>query len=319
QSPVWFVSAGNAGHSPVRDFICRYPLVLASPLENLRVHYAPSTKHLLAHRSTLAEQRAAAVAFSGTYEMDDDTLLGEGWALPEASFRWAIAREASILLPVLDRRDRVIRIRALPLPPQTMTVLLNGTPLAAFAMTNGWRDYVVSAPQQVWREGNNTLLFRFAQTRVPSANDSRTLAAAIDFVSIGGSAKQRPAIPNYRLAVNLIRRDPESPARFPAERLRREQIVPLLGRLGYEPAPLWPEIRKGRIRLDDVIASLAYGSECEDPRTFLHRAFAVLLERTPSAAEEQDLLGAMKDGWPRDRIAVRIARSEEFGKRMMLP
>ena len=315
---TWFVSAGLAGHSPVRDLMCRYPLVLASPLENLRVHYAPSTRDLL-RRATPAEQRAAAAAFSGTFEMDDETLLGEGWALLERDFRWAVAREATLTLPVPDQRDRTIRLRALPLPPQTMEVVLNGVSLARFEMTDGWRDYVVSAPKRVWRAGNNTLTFRFAHATVPSPNDPRTLAAALDSVSIGGPAKDRPPIPNFRLGAHLIWRDPESPARFPAHRLRREQIEPLLGRLGYDPSALWPLIAKNEMRLDDVIASLAYGSDCEDPRTFLMRAFAVLLERPPSAFEEEDLLGAMKAGWSRPRIAVRIARSEEFGKRMMLP
>ncbi|PYQ30665.1 MAG: hypothetical protein DMF56_07605 [Acidobacteria bacterium] len=38
--PSWLVTAGLSDDTSVRNWMCRYPLVLASPLENFRMHYA---------------------------------------------------------------------------------------------------------------------------------------------------------------------------------------------------------------------------------------------------------------------------------------
>jgi hypothetical protein len=310
--------------------MCRYPLVLASPLEEFRLHYAPSVAHFLAQRSGPAELRAASAALGTTgftVEMraEDAVLLGDGWADAEGSgrdaFRWAIAKEASVNIPRGTPRDRVIRLRLLPVPRQTVGVSLNGHPLAQLTLVPGWGEYSVNAPAALWREGMNTLTFSFAHA-TPVASDPRPLAASFDWISIadaGTSPPQSPdrtPIPTIRLGAerfldaNTLWRDRETPIRFPASQLRRDAVEPLLGRLGYDPAA-------GTVRLDDAIETIAYGSDCEDPGTFLHRAFAVLLERPPSAFEEQDLLTAMRDGWSRPRIAVRIARSEEFRKRTL--
>ncbi|HKR64722.1 MAG TPA: hypothetical protein VJZ00_13400, partial [Thermoanaerobaculia bacterium] len=65
----------TAGYSTdVSRWMCRFPLLLASPLEGFRLHYAHD---FLAERSTLAEQRAVAMALTPTFEMgpEDDLVL----------------------------------------------------------------------------------------------------------------------------------------------------------------------------------------------------------------------------------------------------
>ena len=56
--PVWIVSAGFHRAGDVGDWSCQYPVVLASPLEGFRLHYAPGLQHLLLHRLTPADTRA---------------------------------------------------------------------------------------------------------------------------------------------------------------------------------------------------------------------------------------------------------------------
>lgn len=336
---AWLVTAGYS--TPVSRWMCRYPLVLASPLEAFRLHYAPSRSHFLAERSTLAEQRALATALgaeSFTLQLgpEDDVFLGEGWADAEVS-RWATGRRSSLTFPRGARADRLLRFHAYPLthsslPAQTMRISLNGREVKTLTLDPEWRDYEVLVPAGLWSEGMNTLTFDFVRATAPSAldptsTDARELSVAFDWIAIDDAGLVRRGEPGTSRAFTIR----ASADRFldagtawrntrthlPASRLRRAAVEPLLARLGFDPVTTWPLLGRGDVRLDNVVETIAYGGDCEDHASFLRRAFGILLGRAPSADEEKDLLARLAADPDRVAILGRIAKSVEFRGRVL--
>ena len=75
----------------------------------------------------------------------------------------------------------------------------------------------------------------------------------------------------------------------------------LAGRLGFDPAAA------SRVHLEDLVESVSYGTDCEDDRAFLRRAFALILDRPPDPHEEAALANL-----PRAHVPVRLTKLEEF-------
>lgn len=338
QSPAaWLVTAGASADPSVRQWMCRYPVLLSSPLEGFRLHYAPSAQHFLRTRSAPAEQRATSAAmgdrgFTLRMGADDDIVIGTGWAQPEGSagdpFRWAAGRQATLLFPRPGRRDRTIRFHALPLvdpalPPQNVRVALNGRFIGTVSLAPQWSDYTIAAAGALWRDGLNTLTLDFDRANSPSPADKRELAAAFRRISIDDAGSDssavrhdRPLVPTMRLAVDGLlldarKRDP----RYPASQLRRGNVEALLGRLGIDPVSGWTKLARAEVRLEDVVETIAAGSDCEDDDAFLRRAFAILLERQPNEIEQRDLLGRLRNGATREHVIERITRVGDFRER----
>jgi len=313
----WLVSAGYSADTNVRGWMCRYPVVMSSALESLRVHFAGTQRELLDRAKPSTLRAVAAQLPRITFGRDDSLFLGEGWANAEDGFRWAAAKHATLQLPVSGRRDRVIHVHALPLPPQSMRVSLNNKPLGDFTLTNEWRDYAITAPASSWIDGMNTLAFDFAHASSPGPNDARTLAVSFSSIAIDDVKNvDRPAITAMRIDADRFI-DAQSAwrntrTRFAASQLHRARVEALLARLGFDPLRTWPRIASGDVHLDDVVMTIAYGSDCEDDRAFVVRAFAILLERKPNAIEERDLLARMKAGATREAIIERIVKSGDF-------
>jgi hypothetical protein len=330
----WLVTAGYS--TPVSSWMCRYPLVLASPLEGFRMHYAPSPSHFLSMRSTPAEQRAISEAlgargFTLTLGAEDNVFLGEGWADPDVA-RWGTGRHSTLIFPRGEKADRVIRFHAYPithasLPAQTMRVTLNGATVDTITLAPEWRDYALQAPAKLWIEGLNTLSFDFGRATAPSAvdpssSDHRELSTAFGRISIddvGLMRRQESPAPRgltIRAAADRFLDAPtawrNTPTRMPAAKLRRETVEPLLARLGFDPIKAWPRLASGDVRLDNVVETIAYGGDCEDHSTFLRRAFAILLMRAPTSGEEKDLLERLAADPSRVAVIGRIVKSEEF-------
>jgi hypothetical protein len=294
---AWLVTAGVSGDTSVRSWMCRYPIVMSSALENFRLHYAPSRRDFFQHRTRLPEQRAIAAAL-GVITADNDFVFGDGWADAEGTFRWAVGKRATLVLPP---RAGTIAFRAYPAAPQTMQVSLNGHALGAIALAHEWRDYSIGAPAMFWNEGLNTLTFDFEKTVVPSATDRRELAASFETITIDG-AKGGP-VQSMRISAFIDERTAwrRSTTRFPAA------TPSLLGRLGFDPLSVRRELH-----LENVAATIAYGSDCEDDLTFVNRAFAILLERTPNDIEKRDLLRRLRAGATREHIIRRIMNADDF-------
>jgi hypothetical protein len=334
QSPgAWLVTAGASTDPSVRTWMCRYPVVSASALENFRLHYASSRRDFLQTRSRAPELRAISAALGDrgfTIAAGDELLFGSGWADAEGDFRWAVGRRATLLFPRRTPRNRVIRVHALPLsdpalPPQNVHVSLNGHLLGAIALAPRWSDYSIAAAAISWKDGLNTLTFDFDRATAPASNDPssvdrRELAAAFRRISIDDAGfdsnavhRDRPLVPSVRLAVDeLLPRAPRANTRFPAARLRRDPVEALLGRLGIDPVIGWTKLVRGEMRLEDVAETIAAGSDCEDDAAFLQRAIAILLERKPNEIEQRDLLRRLRNGATREHVIGRIVKAGEF-------
>jgi hypothetical protein len=80
----------------------------------------------------------------------------------------------------------------------------------------------------------------------------------------------------------------------------------LIGRLGFDPS-----LARG-IDLDDLATSLAAGSDCEDDRGFITRAYAVIFERAPTDPEMASLLAKREKGDSRETIVRHLMKSPEL-------
>lgn len=328
---TWLVSAGFSD-TPARAWMCRYPLVLASPLESFRMHYASATSDFLRERGGPAEQRALAAALGPHVLIDlaaaQNSFLDSGWANPEG-FRWATGTRASVTFPRWGLRERVIRMRVEPmdnpaLPPQTVRASLNGRLFGELTLAPGWTERSLLAPATFWKNGMNTLAFEFGRAAVPAdldprATDRRPLAVAFEWIVIddfAGAATQHAY--SARIASGPFIDEKTAWRRtntlFPASTLRRDGVEALLGRLGIDPLTTWPRLARGELHLDDLVETVAYGSDCEDDHAFLQRAFRVLLERGADPAEERELRKLT-----RVSAVGRMIKSDEFRRQVTSP
>jgi len=330
--PVWYVSGGWSDGSPVRDWMCNYPLLLASEREDFRLHYAPSLSHFLQQRAAPEDVRAVAWALGPNVALhsgrDDELFRGDGWQGAEGGrgeeFRWATAKQASLLIPRLAPRDRRVVMSALPLahaslPPQTMQLAINGVAAGSVTMPFEWRDYAFNAPAALWREGLNTLTFTFGRVTVPATlgapfSDPRPLAVAFERVSIleSGAAQPPPPVIDIRIAsADLFATRCASSLRKHGEALREDAVKSLYARVGFDPEPAWRELR-----LEDAAGAIAIESGCENDRAFLDRATYVIAERNPNPGELADLLPRMRRGATRAEIVGRILRAIDVRARL---
>ena len=294
---TWIVTAGPTGSTPMREWMCKHPMVLAGGLEEFRMHYAGD---FLRERGTIAEERARDAAIGASALLLPDELSGRGWADVEDGFRWATSTRVSLSLPRFGAKDRVVRMRVLPYrPPQHLRVVVNGALAGTLSLTPSWSEPSVSVPAHFWRDGENEVTLEFdhaiAPASVEASPDRRTLAAAFEWIAIddiGATPNRRPRVRPVRIASVCLSCAPGSAPKD------------LLGRLGLDP----------ELHVDAISAarSIAWGTDCEDARAFIRRVFAVLLERDPSPDEERDLLRETS----RERIVRRIIRGSEFRKRL---
>ena len=137
---------------------------------------------------------------------DDARFLLRGWADAEddrgVTFRWAVAAESTVafalrgpvfILPGKRQRlpDYDLRVRVAPfavdgLPPQEMTLDVNGRDLGRQMLEPGFRDYEFFVPHDVLHRNLNTLTFRHKYARSPLelglGDDQRHLAVRFDSI-----------------------------------------------------------------------------------------------------------------------------------------
>ncbi len=339
---LWLVSAGY-DDSPLRRWMCGLPMVAASTLENLRVHYSsPAANDVLRERGGPAEHRAVAAAqgergFTLRMSEGEEQFFGEGWAMSEGggreAFRWALGKRAVVTFPRSTPRDRVVRINVLPfshpsLPPQSVRVLVNGYAVGDVTLAPRWDERALAIPAHFWLEGWNTLTFDFARAHAPStldprASDHRPLAVSFESISVDDAGAPRSlerdapvvALPHLAALIDQKTLWRRGETRLELARLDRDKVAALLGRLGVDPEAAWPRVARGELRLEQLAARIAYGQDCVDDTTFLTQAFALLLERPFSEIERDDLFRRIREGTPRAEIAARIVRSTDFAKK----
>lgn len=328
----WLISSGPG--NAVRDWMCRYPVVASSGLEELRVHFAPSVSDFVLRHGNAEEMRAASNAATDDVLLDaggsDDLLLGGKWGTGEGApgdrFRWILEREVSITFPIHGARARPITVTAMPvthpkLGPQVMTLSLNGGVAGRVTMHGYTADYTLVAPAQLWRDGVNVLTFTFSRATtpaslIPGSNDQRTLAAAMHHIVIGDPRRARPPafIPRLASASLLGLRCASVDARtnFDRRDYDRAGVEALLARLGFDPAGAWPHVAAGEYTIEQIANTAALDNSCTDPGTFVENAFAALLARPPNSVERRELGARMRTGSTRPQIVARILRADGF-------
>ena len=119
----------------------------------------------------------------------------ERWGEDGPTMQWTSDRESSIVLWLGAPVARVLELRMHPLlypgsPPQTVSVEVNGAIQRTLVLTPSWAVYRVPMPATAFRTGRNTVTFRYGYARtmasvVPDSRDTRTLAVAFDYLTLG--------------------------------------------------------------------------------------------------------------------------------------
>jgi len=324
--PVWIVSAGFHRAGDVGDWSCQYPVVLASPLEGFRLHYAPGLQHLLLHRLTPADTRAL-IARYPTHVMslgsDNNVFLAGGWYGPDGDpaehARWTGAEPVSAML-ITNAADHRLTLHMMPFDyagarPQIATIALNSAPVAQVAMTPGWRDYTFDLDRTRWRDGANFLTIAFSRADAPAtidprSKDVRLLAARLNLIAVTpiGARKMNESLPELTRAFRINEPGEMLDENSWWRHSKRTAFAPpsLLARIGIEPTR--------RIDVDDAAETIAYDSACLNDSDFLHIAYATILNRPIDAAGERYFASALQKKETRVGVVRALVDSVEFRK-----
>ena len=327
--PVWIASAGFHRAGDVGDWSCQYPVVLASPLEGFRLHYAPGIRHLLLNRLTAADTRALTARYA-THVMhlgsDNSFFLAGGWYGPDGDpgegARWTGSEPVSAML-FASAADHRLLLHMMPFDyrgarPQIATISLNAAPVARIPLAIGWHDYTFDLDRTHWRDGANFLTIAFSRAEAPASidpksGDSRLLAARLNLIAVTPHAGETPALPGDSL--------PELTRAFrinePNELLdenawwrrgKRSKPAPpsFLARIGIEPSR--------HLDVDDAAETIAYDSACLNDSDFLHVAYATILNRSIDPAGERYFASALQKKETRVGVVRALVNSEEFSR-----
>lgn len=137
-----------------------------------------------------------ATQLDGTSDLGNEpdfryALVGSGWLEPEieegVDFRRSRGRRSWLNLPIVDVRDHTVVFRARPElfeAPLTAHVSVNGDPVGAMELSEGWNDYEFRVAAESLVRGLNTLTLQYSDT--PRTLDpgfrGRNTAVALDWV-----------------------------------------------------------------------------------------------------------------------------------------
>ncbi|HLJ73159.1 MAG TPA: glycosyltransferase family 39 protein [Thermoanaerobaculia bacterium] len=302
---TWIAVAGGFGGSNFPQWACRFPVLLASPIEDFRLHYSPDAFWFLMHRSTPAERRALIASFAGApsihFGPGDDALLGPGWsgAEPEEGrwARWAIGKQSFAAIPSLDARRATITIDVAPVSVLKQT--MNGIPLAP-----GRHPY--SFPFDL-KAGMNMLQLDWGASVAPAdvdpkSTDHRQLAARVYEIRVDtGSASTTHVV---RIDAPDISWHNHDGRPLPPNSSR------VLGRMGLDPQ------RDFHQSLANLAVTIADDSVCMDDEHFLRRLFGALLNRDITDRDMRNFKAQIASGVSRRTIAWRLGNSDEVKSRL---
>jgi len=341
--PVWIVSAGFHRPGGIGDWSCQYPVVLASPLEGFRLHYAPGLQHLLLNRLTSADTRSLTARYP-THVMhlspENSFFLAGGWYGPDGDpaerARWTGAEPVSAML-IASAADHRLLLHMMPFDyggarSQIATISLNAAPIARIPLAIGWHDYAFDIDRTHWRDGANFLTIAFSRAEAPSAidkksGDSRLLAARINLIAVTppGTRASRPrsglaeppdaggtpALPGDSLPeltrafrINEPNELLDENAWWRGKKRSAPARPSLLARIGIEPSR--------HIDADDAAETIAYDSDCLNDSDFLHIAYATILNRSIDPEGERYFASALQKKETRVGVARALVNSDEF-------
>jgi hypothetical protein len=87
--------------------------------------------------------------------------LGEGWSESGAEYMWAHRAEARFFAALSPAHREIAFSVMAPGPGQSMEVVLNGHLVTSLGLFEGWREYEVTVPVGLVRDGLNEFHFRF--------------------------------------------------------------------------------------------------------------------------------------------------------------
>jgi hypothetical protein len=325
--PVWIVSAGFHRPGDIGDWSCQYPVVLASPLEGFRLHYAPGLRHLMLNRFTAADVRALTARYpTHVFHLGsaNDAFLAGDWYNSEGSTgdvsRWTGPEPASVMLIGSAKTAHRLMLRMLPFsyrgsPPQIATISLNAAPLARLTLAPDWHEYYFDIPRATWREGMNFLTISFSHAAAPSSIDSaspdhRLLAARFNQIALVplGTTVRDDSLSELARAFRI-----NEPGEFLDEnawwRGRSEKTLAppeMLARIGADPSR--------HAGVEEIAETVAYDSDCLNDSDFLHIAYAEILGRPIDPGGERYFASALNKKETRLGVVKALVDSPEFRK-----
>ena len=130
-------------------------------------------------------------------EEHDGAFLTSGWSErerdPGQSFRWAVATESSLVVPLSERGSYRLQFRAEPFrydgaPQPRVTIIVNGEAVAELELDAGWTEYQVDIPDSNLGRTLTEIQFRYAYATSPLelgiSGDPRPLAVRFDYVRV---------------------------------------------------------------------------------------------------------------------------------------
>jgi hypothetical protein len=125
----------------------------------------------------------------------DRSFLRGGWSINEGkpsrgtSYIWAIARESTVSVHLLDPREMQFLVRLAAFParqPLHVTVLVAGEVVSDFTAVPELREYRFVVPARLLHRGDNLVTFRHsALFRRPDGRDRRSFAASYAWLLFG--------------------------------------------------------------------------------------------------------------------------------------
>jgi hypothetical protein len=128
---------------------------------------------------------------------DDGVFLTYGWSAQERgrafSFRWAVGGTSGLSVPLRERDDYTLRVRAEPfnnprVPDPRLVVVMNGDEVATVSLERGLQEYVVEIARESMQRNLNRIEFRFSNAASPRSlglsDDGRELTALFDSIEL---------------------------------------------------------------------------------------------------------------------------------------
>lgn len=338
--PVWIVSSGIYRTRVLPGWLCRYPLLMASDLEEFGLHFSPSVADFMTQRSTEVEQRTLAASFaqrpfSLTFAASDGPLLSWGWAGVERiggdDVRWVVGNDASIIAPVDTTVPHTMHVRMTPfagpkLPPQTVRVFADDIELRSVTMTPGWQTYDFAIPPQSWRAtGPHTIRFKFSRANVPAlldpaSNDKRALSAMFTDLAFDGVARTGPALFTMRLQEDGGYLGAAQwrgfRSKFAPSRWNRDALAGFAARSGFDPVTAVPRLLDGTLSIEQIVSSMLDRSGCLDNVSFARNAYWSIIGRSITEEDAVRMVKPWKSERDRRRLVGGLVESSEFRERM---
>jgi hypothetical protein len=335
---AWIVSSGFYRTNVFPGWLCRYPLMLASELEEFGLHYAHSPADFLQHRATPAEVRMLTSPFALTFSASDAPFLGEGWAgaehIANDDARWVVGTAATIVVPVDAAVAHTLRVRMMPfsargLSAQTVTVRADGTDVATRTMEQGWSVYDFAIAPDTWRaQRAHVITFTFARADVPAelnagSTDRRRLSAMFTDLAFDAATPGKTGPVMFALRAQEPGRYLDDAlwrgvrSQFKPRDWNRGALASFAARSGFDPMIAVPRLIDGSLSVEQIATSILDRGSCVDDIGFVRNAYWSIIGRSVGEDEARAIVKPWRGDRSRYRLVHGLIESSEFRERMV--